>query len=164
MIRCLATTLTAAALALAASEAAAINKCVDKSGKVTYQEDKCPDDAKQDVLKAPPGLSSASPAAPDDDREDPRMLDLVSMQLGYEGCATASSDFAQLYAADYSAWRAGNATLWARLERSARYQGVLKTGREQLRVQLLQVAAAPAQYIAFCKGRFIPVMKSNAPK
>lgn len=162
-MRTLATTLAAAAIALSATDAAAINKCVDKSGKVSYQEGKCPDDAKQDVLKAPPGSSPAGPLAPEDDPEDQRLLDLVSMQLGYEGCAAASPDFAQLYAADYKAWRARNAALLVRVDRSPRYQGVFKTGREQLRIQLMQVAAAPAQYIAFCKGRFMPVMKNSTP-
>src|SRR6185295_13879688 len=47
----------AATLAFCAADALAITKCIDKAGKVTYQDGKCPDDSKTDALKTPIPLS-----------------------------------------------------------------------------------------------------------
>jgi hypothetical protein len=175
VIRTSALTIAAAALALAATHAAAINKCVDKAGKVSYQDAKCPDDAKQDVLKAPPPPSSNAPSepaaqgaskasAPGDDPEDPKMLDLVSVQVGYEGCTMASADFASAHAAQYEAWRAANAKLLARLEHSERYQQVLANGRRNLRDQHTDAPAVRDSYLKFCNAQFIPMLIRNTPR
>jgi hypothetical protein len=45
--------LAAMFVGLASFGAGAMNKCVDKAGKVTYQDGKCPDDAKQAAFRAP---------------------------------------------------------------------------------------------------------------
>jgi hypothetical protein len=39
-----------------------MNKCVDKAGRVTYQDGKCPDSTKENVLSSPsPGSSTDAP-------------------------------------------------------------------------------------------------------
>ena len=165
--------LAAMSLALATPDAWAINKCVDKAGKVTYQQDKCPEDAKQEVLKAPPSrpstnASSKSPApsgpAADDDRDDAAILELVSVQTGYEGCVGASPDFTQRHGAVYAEWRAGNAAALARLERSERYQLILENGRKQLREPEWHMPGVREKLAKFCEFQFIPVLKKKIPK
>lgn len=175
-MRACAVALAAALLALAAHDAAAINKCVDKAGKVTYQEGRCPDDAKQDVLKlqdtgsGPSNADSAPPkagAAPSkadpavvDDPENPQLRGLAATQSTYEACSAASPDFAGLHAADYEAWRAANAALLAKAEPLPSYQRLLANGREQLRTQ----PANLEQFARFCAVQFIPMLRKNTGK
>ena len=91
----------AAALAIVATDAAAINKCIDKKGKVSYQEAACPVDVKAETLRAPGSAggesekeAAADAKAPADDgnpdREDPHMLTLVSTLATYDQCSAAS--------------------------------------------------------------------------
>ena len=164
--------LAAMSLALATPDAWAINKCVDKAGKVTYQQDKCSEDAKQEVLKTPPSrpstnASSKSPApsgpAADDDREDAAILELVSVQTGYEACVGASPDLAQRHGAVYAEWRAGNKAALARLERSERYQLVLENGRKQLREPEWHMPGVREKLVKFCEFQFFPVLKKKIP-
>ena len=159
----------AVALALAAPAAHAINKCVDKAGRVTYQEGRCPDDAKEDQLKGLPapgdaGAASAAAAAGDGDAEDPHMLDVVSVMVGYEGCTKAAPDFASTHAAQYDRWRAGNAKYLARLEHSARYQEVLANGRRQNAAQPLDSPEFLREYTRFCNVQLIGMLARNTPR
>jgi hypothetical protein len=162
-----------AGLALASAPALAINKCVDKAGKVTYQEGRCPDDTTENQLKGlppPDDPGAASPRAAGtagskgDDPEDPHMLNLVSVLISYEGCTKASPDFAASHAAQYDAWRTGNAKYLARLEHSARYQEVLANGRKQNASQPLDSPEFREQYTRFCNVQFIPMLLRNTPR
>jgi hypothetical protein len=160
----------AAALALAAPGARAVNKCIDRTGKVTYQDGRCPDDAKQNEIKglAPIGDSGATAAmaasANADDPEDPHMLDLVSVMLGYEGCTKAAPEFATTHAEQYEAWRVGNGKYLARLEHSARYQEVLAKGRKENAAQPLDSPEFHDKYLRFCNVQFIPMLIRNTPR
>jgi hypothetical protein len=154
----------AAALAWAASDARAINKCIDKKGQVTYQETRCPDDAKANELKDPPPPGDSGPVPLKDDPEDPHMLDLVSVMVGYEGCTKASPDFATIHAAQYEAWRTGNAKYFARLEQSPRYQQVLANGRKSNAAQPLDSPEFAEKYARFCNVQFIPMLMRNTPR
>jgi len=156
----------AAALLLAATQAHAINKCVDKAGKVTYQEGRCPDDATQNQVQilAPPdnaGAASSGAAFGSDDPEDPEMLNVVSVLLGYEGCTKASPDFATTHAAQYETWRASNGNYLARLEHSARYQEVLAHGRRENAAQPLDSPEFREKYAHFCNVQLIPMLMRN---
>lgn len=160
----------AAGLLAAAPAAHAINKCVDKAGKVTYQEGHCPDDAKENALKglpAPDDSAAAPSGAPaagsDDDPEDPHMLDLVSVVVGYEGCTRALPDFATVHAAQYEAWRAGNARYLARLEHSPRYKEVLANGRRQNADQPIDSPDFREKYTHYCNVQFVPLLLRNTP-
>jgi hypothetical protein len=165
----------AAALALGATDARAINKCVDKAGKVTYQDGRCPNDAKEDEVKGlpppgDPGPASANAAggrpgaSGDDDAEDPHMLDLVSVMVGYEGCTKAFPGFAATHAEQYDAWRTGNSKYLARLEHSVRYQEVLAKGRKENAAQPLGSPEFLETYVRFCNVRFIPMLMRNTPR
>ena len=165
--------IAALGLGLAAGEVAAINKCVDKKGKVSYQDGKCPDDAKQDVIKVAPAATSGAPAAaaeskapltPDEDKEDQRMLDAVATQSTYEGCGNVSPDFASRHAATYQAWRAANAEVLARVERSPRYQQVLENGRKQMADQVSRTPGANDKVAKFCEVQFIPMLRRTLAK
>ncbi len=164
--------LTAALAFAAAPQAHAINKCVDKAGNVTYQETRCPGDAKEDQVKGvpPPGDPGAGAAGrypalgPADDPEDAGMLNVVSVMVGYEGCTRASPEFAQVHAAQYGAWRAGNAAYLERLEHSPRYQEVLANGRRQNAAQPLDAPEFREKYARFCNVQFIPMLLRNTPR
>jgi uncharacterized protein DUF4124 len=159
----------AAALALGAAGAHAqqLYKCV-VAGKVTYQETRCPGDAREDEVKGlpPPGDpgAAAEAAAVKGDPEDPHMLNLVAVLVGYEGCTRASPEFAEAHAAQYAAWRTGNAKYLARLERSPRYQEVLANGRRQNAAQPLDSPEFRDKYARFCNVQFIPMMVRNTPR
>ena len=126
MTRALAVTV-AAALSLAATQAGAINKCVDKSGKVTYQEDKCPDDAKAGAMKAPSVVSGM--LSPEEDQENASMNTLVWAITSVELCSQASPAYARNTAKGMQEYRREHAQLFARLERSKRYQEILRDAR-----------------------------------
>jgi hypothetical protein len=172
-MRACAIALGCALLALTAQDAAAINKCVDKAGKVTYQEGRCPDDAKQDALKldAAPAPSSAdsaplkagaAPAKAEplaDDPGNPLLMGLASTQSTYEACSAASPDFAGHHAADYEAWRAGNAAALAKAEGFASYRRLLAEGREQYRKQ---PPGNPEQFARYCALQFVPTLRRNS--
>jgi Domain of unknown function (DUF4124) len=172
-MRACATALATALLALAAQDAAAINKCVDKAGKVTYQEGRCPDDAKQDAFKLDPSPGPASAdsvpakagAAPSkaealaDDPENPQLMGLASTQSTFEACSAASPEFAERHAPDLAAWRAANAALLAKAELLPSYQRLIANGREQLRKQ-----PPGEQFARFCAVQFIPMMRKNTGK
>ena len=166
----------AAALMLvgAASPAWAVNKCTDKAGKVTYQEDKCPrGDASQRIATPPPKLAASKPprSAPkpqppkgpgaQDESEDETILKLVPVQVGYEGCVAATPDFAQRHASVYGAWRRENAAALAKLERSGRYQFLLENGRKEQRFQQEQEPDSRGKQATFCEEQFIPNLKGG---
>ena len=161
----------AAALAIVATDAAAINKCVDKNGKVSYQETACPVDVKAEVIRAPssPGGESekaeADPkAAPDEgnpDREDPHMLTLVSTLANYDQCSAASPEFTAANAVTFNNWRTRNAKLFERLAKSPRYEAILENTRGQVRAQS---SYAPDKFVAFCNSQFAPAVAKNYAK
>ena len=167
MMRTLALLCAAGALATA-FPAAAINKCVDASGKTTYQEGACAEGAKAGTVKidaAPARAPSASdkPLSPEEDKEDPRMLDTVSTQGLYDNCMQASPGFSDRHSATYDAWRRSRAELFARLARSPRYQQVLERARSQGRDQFLRVPGGMQKLAQFCEAQFIPALKNNTP-
>lgn len=164
---------TAILLALAATDAAAINKCTDKAGKITYQEGKCPDNASQHVIKPPtprPAPDTRSRPEPvggpgaDDKREDDTIVHLVSVQTGFEGCVNASPGFAQRHAATYAAWRSDNASALARLESSERYRVILENGRRQLGDPSMHMPGVREKLAKFCEVQFIPALRNTLRK
>jgi Domain of unknown function (DUF4124) len=146
-----------AALALAAADAAAINKCVDRGGKVTYQDAGCPDDARQDTVKAPdaPVPSAVSNGAVDEETA----LGLASVQSTFEGCTAVSPEFSTMYASDYDKWRAVNEALLAKVERSPRYQQILQNGRDQRREQGVLPPGNMERFAQYCNVQFIPALR-----
>jgi hypothetical protein len=126
MIRLLAP-VVAALLALCAMPAAAINKCVGKDGKITYQDDKCPDDAKAGAMKEPSVASGMLP--PEEDPENASLNTLVWAISAMELCSQASPAYAQNAAKAMAEYRRENAQWFARLERSKRYQEILREAR-----------------------------------
>jgi len=168
MSRALALLCFAAALACALP-AAAINKCVDEKGKTTYQEGACAEGAKQGTVKidAAPAAKAAAPdtkpLSPAEDKEDPRLLDLVSTQAGYDTCVEASPGFGERHAAEYDAWRGSRAELFARLARSPRYQATLVRAHAQTRDQFLRVPGGMQKLAQFCEAQFIPALRNNTP-
>ena len=162
---------SAAALAIAATDAAAINKCIDKNGKVTYTDTACPTDVKADVIRAPSGPASddakadpdAKPAADEGnpDREDPHMMTLVSTLANYEACSAAAPEWATANAATFSNWRTRNAKLFDRLPKSPRYEAILENQRGQVRAQS---SFAPDKFVAFCNDQFAPAVAKNYAK
>ena len=106
-----------------ASDALAIVKCVDKAGKVAYQDSKCPDEAKQaDVYIQAQPLQSGTPIVPGTGRPAPStdaQLDAAEKTIaGYESCALAYPEFAQRHAETYNAWKRTNDRLYQRTRRN----------------------------------------------
>lgn len=144
--------------------ALAINKCIDKAGNISYQEGRCPDNAKHDTVKVP--AVKPSVVKPDaralDGNDDKKILDLVSTQSTLEGCALAAPDFANKFRPEISAWKSANATDLARYERTPRYQEMLDRGRTQSQ-QMLQPGVRE-KLARFCEAQFIPALKNTLPK
>jgi hypothetical protein len=160
-------------VALACSQAWAINRCTDKAGKVTYQEEKCPGDSSQKVVTPPQksGPAQAPRATPkprvpkgpgaQDKREDETILKLVPVQAGYEACVAATPDFEQRHGPVYGAWRKENAAALAKLERSARYRLLLERARQQQREQQEQEEGSRGKLATSCEEQFIPTLKGG---
>ena len=160
--------LAAAFLSLAALDAAAINKCVDKNGKVSYQEGDCPQDGKSEVIRTP--VAPPSPDEPDaaptkksapkseaGDPEDPHMQMLVSTLATYELCAVEPS-FNTKYGPTFANWKSRNAALFERLGRSPRYQTALEASREQTKAQ---ASKSIDKFVVFCDTQFAPAVQKN---
>ena len=163
--------LAATFLSLAALDAAAINKCVDKNGKVSYQEGACPEDGKSEVIRTPPPAPSpdeadaaparkSAPKSEAGDPEDPHMQMLVSTLATYELCAVEPS-FNAKYGATFANWKSRNAALFDRLGRSPRYQTALEAAREQTKTQ---ASKSIDKFVAFCDTTFAPAVQKNYGK
>jgi hypothetical protein len=114
VIRALASVL-AAAFALCAADAAAINKCVDPSGKVVYQEDKCPDNAKAGTVKVQP---SSSPVAKGDGSAKSLPADIdrvIEVEAGFNVCSYGPSGWFEANRGAYEAWARRNFALTSKI-------------------------------------------------
>jgi len=171
--------LATAALVLAALPAHAINKCIDRHGKVSYQAAPCPESSKQEKVSVMPGPApspaqgAAAAKAPafgptgllseGEDRADPRMDAIVSTLATYEGCEIAAPQFARENAAKYAAWRAENAQLLDRLPHSGRYIKILQIERSRVQNQLGDPAARKA-FAGSCESKLGPVLSPKTSK
>jgi hypothetical protein len=153
-------------LAMVVGPALAINKCVDKSGKVTYQEDKCPDDSKQDALKTPIAAPKAAPRTPavEEDPGNDAVLRLASDRATLDSCEEAAPGFLVQYREDVDAWRAFHAKALARDEQTPRYRELVDRGRSQLRDQMLRIPGAGEKIGRFCHAQFIPALRRTIGK
>jgi hypothetical protein len=160
----------AAALAAVATDAAAINKCIDRNGKVTYTDTACPADVKTDVIRAPSSPADPDKAEPEakaaadegnPDREDPHMMTLVSTLATYEACSAASPEWNTANATTFNNWRTRNAKLFDRLPKSPRYEAILENQRGQVRAQS---SYAPDKFVVFCTEQFAPAVAKNYAK
>ena len=175
----------AAALAFAATSASAITKCVDKAGKVTYQDGKCPDDSKTDALKIPipvspppmstgsaepasgsgaPGASgsggTAEPAAP----ADPQMLEAASTQFTFDNCDVASPGFTGRNGETYIGWRTQTAPILKKYESTPEYQRAVENGRVKFRNNIVPSSVALQDFAKNCETQFLPGMKNALRK
>ena len=161
-----------AALALAATHAHALNKCIDAKGKVSYQSAPCPERSRQEKVSVMPG--PARQAAPKvdpavaagllpagEDRADPRMDEVVSMLADYEACEAASPAFAKANDASYRAWRSTNEELLDRLPRSRHYMAVLQADRMRARGRLAQVGHNA--FVQSCEAEIGPAFAPRKP-
>ena len=164
----------AAALALAATQAHALNKCIDPHGRVTYQNTPCPERSREQKVTVMPGPRREPPAPPADpaiaagllpasqDRPDPRMDEVVATVARYEGCESASPAFARANAADYQAWRRANGELLDRLPRSRHYMAVLRVERVRVQGELAQPDTRKA-FIQSCEAELAPALAPRKP-
>lgn len=150
-------------LMLAASNAEAINKCVNKAGNVTYQEAKCPDNTNQYAIE-PQGRSRPNGPGADDGREDAAIREIVAVKTGFERCVEVSPGFSERNAALYTAWHASNAVALKRFEHSERYELIFMISRRELYTQPTNRPGVRESLAKFCDEQFIPVLKSNIRK
>jgi Domain of unknown function (DUF4124) len=87
-------------------------KCV-LQGKTVYQQDPCPEAAKQDTLKA----QSASPAGTPADVDS-----AIEVMAGYQACSDAISEWNPTHAAAFHEWKSRNAGAVARVEKDKETQ------------------------------------------
>ena len=166
--------LAAAALALAATQAHALNKCIDAHGKVSYQNLPCPEHSRQQKVTVMPGPRHDMPAPRTDpaiaagllpaaqDRPDPRMDEAVSIVTRYEGCESASPAFAHANAAHYQEWRRANGEILDRLPRSRHYMAVLQAERVRVRGELAQPDMRKA-FLQSCEAELAPAIAPPKP-
>ena len=105
---------------LAAFGAGAITKCVDKAGKVSYQDGKCPDESRQDTLdiRVPPPASSFVPGAgPPPKPKDAQFNAAEDTITAYEACAAQDIEFARRHVAEFESWKKANQRLYLRVRR-----------------------------------------------
>lgn len=156
-------------LVLCPAPAWTINKCVDADGAISFQDGPCPEgvDAVVVTLRPEAGADGADGDASDaaagsgpdadDDRFDTEILELVSVQATFEGCAGLSDGFAQRHHAVLAQWRSLNAGALQRLGGSGRYRMLKERGVEQMRTDS-QGGAGP-MLARFCEGQFIPALQ-----
>jgi hypothetical protein len=167
--------LACAALALAALDAQAINKCVDRAGKVTYQEAPCAGQAKQQAMKVPvPATTKAhAPAAPPppsrdtessggvlpraQDRDNPALQELASTLALYEGCQAVDPVLVGKHRAEYEAWRMRNREAIEELPRSRRYMVALQSARQRVQGEL-SVKDTRAEFVRRCESQLLSTL------
>ena len=174
----------AAALAFAATSASAITKCIDKAGKVTYQDGKCPDDSKTDALKipipaspplmssgspdasgAPAGSNAGAPAAPVEPApETPEISDLAGTQATFDNCDQAAPGFIGRNGEIYNRWRQVNNALLSKHEATPEYQRAVESRRAKFRNNIAPSSVAVQQFAQTCETQFAPALKNGLPK
>ncbi|QJR10764.1 hypothetical protein DSM104443_01833 [Usitatibacter rugosus] len=172
----------AAALAFFAADALAITKCIDKAGKVTYQDGKCPDDSKTDALKtpiplSPPPMSSGSAESSGSSgssgsggsteptgTEDPAMMELAGTQSTFDNCDVASPGFTGRNGETYIGWRTQAGTLLSKWEATPEYQRAVENGRAKFRNNVVPSSIALQNFAKTCETQFLPGMKNALRK
>lgn len=139
MSRAAALALACAAL-LAAGSADAINKCVDKAGKVTYQDGKCPDDARSSgtIYVPPPATPAAAPGVPGappgpPPQTDPAMAAAEDTLAHWDYCNSIDTEFAVRHVARYDNWKRVNERLYGRVNRDVDARDRVKAAAQRMR-------------------------------
>ena len=174
----------AAALAFAATSASAITKCIDKAGKVTYQDGKCPDDSKTDALKTPiptspppmstgsatpagspaPGNAGGPAAAAESAPEDPAVSDIAGTQATFDNCDQASPGFIGRNGETYNRWRQTNNAALSKYESTPEYQKAVESRRAKFRNNVVPSSVALQDFARTCETQFLPALKNGLPK
>jgi hypothetical protein len=94
----------------AGANAQTLYKCV-QGGKTVYQAEKCPEEAKQQMLQVPQGPVQLTPAQAASAVDNG--LEIVA---GFQSCSDAIAEWGAMRRADYDTWRGRNAALVARIE------------------------------------------------
>ena len=142
-----------AACACLSAGAQTLFKCVEKDGKVRYQDSKCPEDAKESTLQklGPPGepapplpdpvaIGNAKAAAVRNRAADiDAVMDIVT---SYEGCAQAFPAFASKFGSAYQAYRTRNADAVASYEQDPEAPGKVAKRVAEQKKELVGDAAA----------------------
>ena len=109
-----------AALLLAAQGASAqLFKCV-LGGKTVYQQEKCPEEAKQSTVRPPDTLPEKplDPKAAAEKAEKDAVAEkgnLINVFASYSVCAEKFPDFAARYSGAFDDWKTRNAAAFGRL-------------------------------------------------
>lgn len=158
--RCLTLAAACLLLALNAGDAWSVNKCVDADGHVSFQDQPCPEGVTSDIVDPRTGAVVSPPLpefgdGPDveDESQDEAILELVSVQATYEGCAMVSAGFAERHAPVLARWKSANATPLAQFGNSGRYRTLMERGLERMR--LGAAGNARTRLASFCEGQFI---------
>jgi hypothetical protein len=136
----------AAALALCATDAAAINKCT-KDGKITYQEDKCPEDAKAGALKVAPASPPPEIGSTEGRKEDAESLAWAVAHM--ERCKVLSPEYARNALKVMGDFRRQHGQAFAQFEHTKEYQEILR----ERRANTAEIAKDPAmreEIVKFC--------------
>jgi len=174
---------SAAAFAFAATGASAITKCIDKAGKVTYQDTKCPEDSKTDALKtpiplSPPPMSTGSPdpagapaapgaaagAASEPAVEDPAMAEIASTQATFDNCDQASPGFIGRNGSTYNLWRQANNAQLTKYEPTPEYQKAVESRRAKFRNNIVPSSVDLQKFAQTCETQFLPALKNGLPR
>ena len=103
-------------------------KCVQKDGKVRYQDQQCTEDTKQSEVQKPGAPGTPAPAPIDtstsagakkaaDEKNLAAEVDAVmDIVLSYEGCAQAFPAFASKFGSTYQGWKTRNRAAFTRYE------------------------------------------------
>ena len=134
-------TLIAATLALFALDASAqLYKCV-VDGKTIYQQERCPETAKETALRssAPPPVPVEVEKAKDEKQaqvDDADLARLSEVIAGYNVCSEIQPDFREKWTDTYNAWGTKNREAFKRYEANPESVARLKaaTSRERAKI------------------------------
>ncbi|APV51338.1 hypothetical protein BWI17_17585 [Betaproteobacteria bacterium GR16-43] len=159
--------------ALLAPDASAIVKCVDKAGKVTYQDEKCPDDSKSAdvrIMSSPPpeaptaGTAGAESKGPPPSTDE-RLGEAEKTIAGFESCAAAYPEFLQKYSDAYDSWKRMNDRLVQRTRRNEGSIDRIKAEKDEAKAK--QATYTPEQAkarLGYCEAAIPALLTRDIEK
>ena len=120
--------LAACLLAFAADAPAQLYKCV-LDGKTIYQQEKCPETAKESTVRGPAGPAKDPEVQKIDEEKQAQQTEadlerIAEVVAGYNMCTELQKDFRDKYAANYNDWGTKNREAFKKYETTP--EGVAK--------------------------------------
>jgi hypothetical protein len=132
--------LTAAFLLAAPDASAQLFKCV-QDGKTVYQQEKCPETAKESTVRAPTGPAKDAEVQKADEEKQVQQTEadlerIAEVVAGYNMCTEFQKDFRDKYAAAYNDWGTKNREAFKKYEATPEAVAKMKRRTAEYREKL----------------------------